>query len=72
MNNGIFVVMYAVGGLVEAVRDYDGAVLVPPGDVGQLREALLSIGDRRGQRFEDPHSWTPIVDAIDALIETSR
>jgi glycosyltransferase involved in cell wall biosynthesis len=72
MHNGIFVAMYAVGGLVEAVRDYPGAVLVPPGDVDQLREALLSIRDRRGQRFEDPHSWAPLIDAIDALIEMAR
>jgi glycosyltransferase involved in cell wall biosynthesis len=72
MSNGIFVVLYAVGGLVEAVSDYEGAVLVPPGNVDQLREALLSIGDRRGQRFSDPHSWTPLLDAIDELIEVSR
>jgi glycosyltransferase involved in cell wall biosynthesis len=72
MNNGIFVVMYAVGGLVDAVRDYHGAVLVPPGDVEALRAALLSICDRRGERFEDPHTWTPLVDAIDALIAVPR
>lgn len=72
MSNGIFVVMYAVGGLVEAVHDYEGAVLVPPGDVDGLREALLSIGDRRAMRFTDPHSWTPLVDAIDGLIEVAR
>jgi glycosyltransferase involved in cell wall biosynthesis len=72
MNNGIFVVMYAVGGLVEAVHDYDGAILVPPGDVVALREALLSIGHRRAQRFADPHSWTPLVEAIDAMMEVRR
>lgn len=71
MSNGIFVVMYAVGGLVEAVHDYEGAVLVPPGDVDGLREALLSIGDRRAMRFTDPHSWSPLVDAIDGLIEVA-
>jgi glycosyltransferase involved in cell wall biosynthesis len=67
MNNGIFVVMYAVGGLVEAVSDYEGAVLVPPDDVDALRLALLGVGDRRATRFKDPHSWAPLVDAIDAL-----
>jgi glycosyltransferase involved in cell wall biosynthesis len=73
MNNGIFVVMYAVGGLVEAVRDYGGAVLVPPGDVDGLREALLSIvGERRALRFSDPHSWSPLVHAIEGLIEVDR
>jgi glycosyltransferase involved in cell wall biosynthesis len=72
MNNGIFVVMYAVGGLVDAVRDYEGAILVSPGDVDELRDALLSVDDRRWQRFADPHSWTPLLDAIDELIEVSR
>jgi glycosyltransferase involved in cell wall biosynthesis len=68
MNNGIFVVLYAVGGLVEAVRDYGGAILVPPGDVDGLRNALLSIGNRHDQRFADPHSWTPLTTAIGGLL----
>lgn len=67
MNNGIFVVLYAVGGLVEAVRDYPGAILVAPNDVDALRTALLSIPDRRQQRFADPHSWTPLATAIASL-----
>jgi glycosyltransferase involved in cell wall biosynthesis len=72
MNNGIFVVLYAVGGLVEAVRDYPGAILIAPGDVDGLRRALLSIVDRRVERFADPHTWSPVVRAVESMIETSR
>lgn len=72
MNNGIFVILYAVGGLIEAVRDYAGAVVLPPGDVDGLRTALLGIVGRSGQRFEDPHSWSPVVAAIDGLVGAPR
>ncbi|MBV9092084.1 MAG: glycosyltransferase [Mycobacteriaceae bacterium] len=70
MSHGIFVVMYAVGGLVEAVRDYRGAILVPPGDIDALRDAILSIVARRGQRFDDPHTWLPVRRAIESLMES--
>lgn len=72
MNNGIFVVLYAVGGLVEAVRDYPGAILVAPGDVDGLRRALLSIVDRRSERFADPHTWSPLVNAVESMVEVNR
>jgi hypothetical protein len=36
---GLPVIVTAVGGLVEVVRDYAGAVLVPPQDPLALREA---------------------------------
>lgn len=72
MNNGIFVVLYAVGGLVEAVRDYPGAILVAPGDVDGLRRALLSIVDRRSERFADPHTWSPLVRAVESMVEVNR
>jgi glycosyltransferase involved in cell wall biosynthesis len=72
MNNGIFVVLYAVGGLVEAVRDYPGAILIAPGDVDGLRRALLSIVDRRAERFADPHTWSLVVHAVESMIELSR
>ena len=43
MSHGIHVILYAVGGLVEAVRDYGGARLVAPDDVNGLREAILEV-----------------------------
>jgi glycosyltransferase involved in cell wall biosynthesis len=37
------VVATAVGGLVDAIEDGESGVLVPPGDVAALREALNSL-----------------------------
>jgi glycosyltransferase involved in cell wall biosynthesis len=72
MSQGIHVVMYAVDGLVEAVRDYDGAILVKPNDVDGLRDAILSVVDRRKERFANPHSWQPLVHAIDSLAPSTQ
>lgn len=68
MSNGISVVLYAVGGLVEAVRDYSGAVLVAPNDIDGLRHALLDVAARRTQRFANPHTWSPVREAIDSFV----
>ncbi|WP_110078368.1 glycosyltransferase [Actinokineospora spheciospongiae] len=67
MSGGIHVLLYAVGGLVEAVADYPGAVLLPPDDVTALRAALLDLPDRRAERFADPHSWAATTAAVDRL-----
>jgi glycosyltransferase involved in cell wall biosynthesis len=57
MSTGLPVVVTAVGGLVEAVAQYSGAILVPPRDPDALRGALLQLLERRGQQYADPHSW---------------
>jgi glycosyltransferase involved in cell wall biosynthesis len=67
MSLGLHAVLYRVGGLVEAVRDYAGATLVEPDDVDALRRALLDLRERRAERFADPHSWARTVHEIDAL-----
>ena len=69
MTAGLPVVVTAVGGLVEVVRDYTGALLVPPRDPTALRDALLQLLARRGRRYADPHSWQRTVDAYRALID---
>jgi glycosyltransferase involved in cell wall biosynthesis len=69
MSAGLPVVVTAVGGLVEAVQDYPGALLVPPGDPVALRSALLQLLERRGCRYQDPHSWRQTVDSYRVLIE---
>ena len=66
---GLHVLLYAVGGLVEAVADYKGAVLVPPDDVDGLRAAVLELPERREQRFDDPHSWAATAEALDRITE---
>lgn len=69
MSAGLPVVVTAVGGLVEAVRDYPGALQVPPRNPGALRDALLQLLERRGQRYRDPHSWQRTIDGYRALID---
>lgn len=65
---GLPVIVTAVGGLVEVVRDYAGAVLVPPQDPNALREALLKLPAHRGERYPNPHSWQQTLDGYRALI----
>jgi glycosyltransferase involved in cell wall biosynthesis len=74
MSRGIHVLLYPVGGLVEAVADYEGAVLVPGGDVDALRAALLDLPAQRARRFPDPHSWSATTAALDRITDavTSR
>lgn len=72
MSAGLPVVVTAVGGLVEAARDYRGADMVPPRDPAALRSALLRLLDRRGDRYADPHSWDRTVDSFGSLIDELR
>jgi glycosyltransferase involved in cell wall biosynthesis len=69
MSAGLPVVVTAVGGLVEAVQGYPGALLVPPRNPVALRDALLQLPRRRGQRYADPHSWRHTVAGYRALID---
>lgn len=68
MSVGIHVLLYEVGGLAEAVQDYQGAVLVAPGNVDALRKALLELPLRRAQRFPNPHSWAATGAALQRLM----
>ena len=68
MSAGLPVVTTAVGGLVEAVQQYPGAILVPPRDPAALRQALSQLLERRGQRYPDPHSWARTTAEYQALI----
>jgi glycosyltransferase involved in cell wall biosynthesis len=69
MSAGLPVVVTAVGGLAEAVKDYPGAVLVPPRDPAALQKALLQLPERRGRHYADPHSWQRTVSAYRVLID---
>lgn len=69
MSAGLPVVVTAVGGLVEAVSDYPGALLVPPRDPAALRGALLALPPLRGRRYADPHSWESVAREFTALID---
>jgi len=54
------------------VRDYEGAVLVPPHDPAALRDALLKLPTMRGQRYPNPHSWQQTLDGYRTLISDVR
>jgi glycosyltransferase involved in cell wall biosynthesis len=72
MTAGLPAVVTAVGGLSEVVEDYAGAVLVPPQDPVALRDALLKLPARRGERYANPRSWGQTLDGYRALIDELR
>jgi glycosyltransferase involved in cell wall biosynthesis len=70
MSNGLPVVVTSVGGLTEAAADYEGAILVEPGDPAALAEALRKARARTGDVYVERHSWQRNVDAILSLAPT--
>lgn len=60
---GLPVVLTAVGGLVEAVADYTGAVLVRPGDPADLVRGLLAAADLRDRRHARAFTWQDVAEA---------
>ena len=67
MSNGLPVVVTAVGGLTEAVADYEGAILIEPGDAAALTDALHKARARSGDSYAERHSWERNVEAILSL-----
>lgn len=67
MSCGLPVIVSAVGGLVEAAGDYEGARFTAPGDITDLRAALLELPARAVRRHADPHSWSRSVSRYEAL-----
>jgi glycosyltransferase involved in cell wall biosynthesis len=72
MSWGLPVVVTHVGGLIEAVAGYDGAILVPPGDPAALRSALLEVAKLRGKRYTDLHSWEHTATRYHELLDALR
>jgi glycosyltransferase involved in cell wall biosynthesis len=68
MANGLPLVLTAVGGLPEAVADYEGAILVPPRDPRALRDAIRNLPQLCGRRYHDRHSWEHTAGAYEGLI----
>jgi glycosyltransferase involved in cell wall biosynthesis len=72
MAHGRPVVASAVGGLLDLVVDEETGLLVPPGDVGALREALrrlladhelrARLGANARRRAEETLSWERVTD----------
>jgi glycosyltransferase involved in cell wall biosynthesis len=70
MAQGLPVVVTAVGGLIEAVRGYEGAIPVPPRDPDALRRGFAEARALRGVRFADVHSWERTLDGYGELFES--
>jgi glycosyltransferase involved in cell wall biosynthesis len=62
LHYGLPVVVTAVGGLVEAVEGYDGAVLTEPANPQALLAAIRQAAGLRGRCFDDPRSWPATAD----------
>ena len=79
MAHGRPVVASAVGGLLDLVVDEETGLLVPPGDVGALREALLRLladeelrarlGANARRRAQETLSWERVTDRTLAAYE---
>jgi glycosyltransferase involved in cell wall biosynthesis len=73
MSHGLPVVVTSVGGLTEAVKDYEGAITIPPNDPESLCRALVSASHLVGRRFQDPHSWQNTIDVYrEFFVDTCR
>ena len=70
MAHGLPVLVTEVGGLVEATRDYQGAVRVPPHNPAAICSGLLELAAMRGRRFSDVHTWERTVQSLDDLFES--
>jgi glycosyltransferase involved in cell wall biosynthesis len=68
MGCGLPVVVTAVGGLVEAARDYAGAVFVEPEDVADLTAGILRAAKLNGQRYAAPSNWADTADAYCKIV----
>jgi phosphatidyl-myo-inositol dimannoside synthase len=76
------VVASAVGGLLDLVVDGETGILVPPGDVPALRDALQRLltdeelrrrmGEAGRQRVAERFSWAAVTDATVAAYEEAR
>lgn len=69
MSVGLPVIISNVGGLTEAADGYEGALVVAPGSVTEITEAIRRLPTLAGRRFRDVHSWDNTTHAYAGLIE---
>jgi glycosyltransferase involved in cell wall biosynthesis len=70
MGLGLPVIVTSVGGLVEGVGSYEGAIQVPPHRPDAIRNALLRAPALVGRKFEPPHTWGDTVRRYDVLFRS--
>ncbi len=68
MAHGLPVVITGVGGLIEAVEGYEGAIVVPPHDPPALRDALEQAETLVGTRFANSRDWAYAAERFDAFL----
>ena len=68
MSRGLPVAVSAVGGLVEAACEYEGVRFVRPGDVEDLRQAILELPAMATRTYKDPHNWERSVERLETLV----
>lgn len=67
MAQGLEVIIYDVPALRAEVQDYEGAEVVPLGNVESLGTALMRVVDRPARRFEPAGDWRRTVGAYQEL-----
>ena len=72
MSYGLPVIVTNVGGLVEAVSNYEGAMVIESKDVEALRKALLQVTSLCGKRYSNPRSWENTSNKYQALFDILR
>jgi glycosyltransferase involved in cell wall biosynthesis len=70
MSWGLPVIVTNVGGLTEAVSNYEGAILVPPKNPVAIQNAMKQAVQLRGRRFTPPHTWDAPISLYDVLFAT--
>lgn len=70
MSWGLPIVVTRVGGLIEAVEDYEGAILIAPEDSIALQNGLLQVAELRGKQYTNPHSWEYAAECYHKLFDT--
>lgn len=72
IHHGLPVIVTAVGGLVEYVASYEGAITVPPKDPAAIREALGRAVELRGKRFANANDLAFAAERFDAFLASLR
>jgi glycosyltransferase involved in cell wall biosynthesis len=69
---GIPIIASQVGGLAESLAEYEGTLFCEPGNVQQLRDALIEVMRTRRRGFSDPFPWERTVKEYQRVLSGAR
>ena len=69
---GIPIIASQVGGLAESLAEYEGTLFCEPGNVQQLRDALIAVVRTRRRGFSDPFPWERTVQEYQRVLSGAR